>query len=34
MAIDEADAILVAYDEIVNPDRPVVYQVRKKKKRK
>jgi len=34
MAIDEGDGYLIAYDEILNPDRPKKYKVRGKKKPK
>lgn len=34
MPVDEGDAYLIAYDEILNPDRPKKYKVRGKKKKK
>lgn len=34
MPIDEGDALLEAFDEIVNPNRPTKFIVRRKKKKK
>jgi len=34
MAIDEGDAYLIAYDEILNPKRPTKHKVLRKKPKK